>query len=316
MEIQLEQVACNLCGMEHSLLLWKTPDRMYGTPGEFTYVRCEDCGLIYMNPRPTRGHLDKLYPQVYGPYEAWANRPRPSTFWEGMHLRFWKQPIQQFYASPAPGGRLLEIGCGSGAFLHQARQLGWEILGIEPSRQAANYARSQRIPVEHGDLESVKISGQFDLIRLSFVLEHIHDPLETLRRITGLLKPGGKAHIAVPNAASTMARLAGPFWYDLDAPRHLFIFTPQTFQALADKAGLQVEQTVGEINTYVFWKSLGYWLAEKHMGTKPNRMIQTWGARLSLPVTFPVGWFISRRQATSRLHFIITPGSATHENSD
>jgi SAM-dependent methyltransferase len=156
-------------------------------------------------------------------------------------------------------------------------------------------------------LDTVELGGVFDLVRLSFTLEHVHDPLKTLQTVRNALKPQGCAHIAIPNVRSVVARLFGTYWYDLDIPRHLYWFTPSSFDILCERANLHIVKAIGEINTNVFWASAHYWLLDQGVQSGIAGGIKKWGSKLTVPLTFIIGWLPSRWLLTSRMHFIVTP---------
>jgi SAM-dependent methyltransferase len=305
--IRLETVPCNACGSTTSEPLWSGHDRLHHTPGKFTSVRCVACGLVYVNPRPVLEDTHVFYPENYRPYQVRSQKTHPKLFWKWVHTQMWKRPLRQLYASPPPGGKLLEVGCGTGSFLVEAQQLGWNTTGVEISDRAVERARDQNLDVRCGTLDTVELTETFDLIRLSFVLEHVHDPLKTLRTVRRLLKPQGYAHIAAPNVDSIVARLFGTYWYDLDMPRHLYEFSPSTIRLLCEKADLLIVKAIGEINTYVFWASINHWLADKGVPGRIAGSITKWGSKLALPLAFSVGWVLSKQLRTSRLHFVVTP---------
>jgi SAM-dependent methyltransferase len=139
-------------------------------------------------------------------------------------------------------GNALEIGCGNGAYLSYLKYHGWNVQGIDLSPHAAAAAK-QRFDIEVfvGTLDRAPLkSGSFDYVHLSHVLEHFFDPIDSLRNIFTLLRPGGRIYIEVPNAASFGAKLNGEFWYGWDAPRHLFTFTPETLKASLAFTGFEV----------------------------------------------------------------------------
>ena len=140
------------------------------------------------------------------------------------------------------GGRqaaLLDIGCGSGTFLHLARQRGFDAHGMDVSEQAVAVARAQYdLAVHCGDIGSDLWQARaFDFITMFHVLEHLPDPRQALDYAHGLLKPDGSLILQVPNAASLQARAFGARWYGLDVPRHLINFTPRSLGLLLDQAG-------------------------------------------------------------------------------
>jgi SAM-dependent methyltransferase len=137
------------------------------------------------------------------------------------------------------GRSLLDIGCGSGTFLHLAQRRGFLPHGMDVSDRAVAAAQEQyHLPVRQGDIGSDAWRGcKFDIISMFHVLEHLPDPGQAVAYAGGLLKPGGILILQVPNAASVQARIFGARWYGFDVPRHLINFTPQALEKLLGDAG-------------------------------------------------------------------------------
>ena len=140
------------------------------------------------------------------------------------------------------GGTLLDVGCGSGAFLAQMAALGWRTQGIDPDPAAVASAREAGLHVRQAtlaDLDTGQHAGSFDAITLSHVIEHLHDPGGDLRRIERLLRSGGLLWIATPNLEALGLRRFGAAWLGLDPPRHLVLFTRASLEQLVRHAGLE-----------------------------------------------------------------------------
>jgi 2-polyprenyl-3-methyl-5-hydroxy-6-metoxy-1,4-benzoquinol methylase len=138
-------------------------------------------------------------------------------------------------------GKILDIGCGTGYFLNEAKHKGWETFGIEKNKNA------NKLAIEHFDLfvkpetHIYKFSKEsFDVITLWHVLEHFEDLSEIMEKIYGLLSPDGIAVIAVPNCSSYDAKHYRAYWAGYDIPRHLWHFTPKTMDLLAKKFGFTI----------------------------------------------------------------------------
>jgi SAM-dependent methyltransferase len=139
-----------------------------------------------------------------------------------------------------PGGRLLDVGCGSGAFVRTMAELGWRAEGIDPDPAAVASARAAGLAVTAGTLEAIDDSehgGAYDAITFSHVIEHLHDPAADLERARRLLRPGGMLWIATPNLESLGHRRFGRDWAGLDPPRHLVLFTRASLERLLRGAG-------------------------------------------------------------------------------
>ena len=137
-----------------------------------------------------------------------------------------------------PGGNVLEVGCGRGDLMMFLGELGWNVLGIELDRRAAEIARNRGLNVREGVLEDQALSGgSFDAIVMSHVIEHLFDPQRTIGDCWRLLKPGGRLVLLTPNTGSLGHRLFGRDWMHLDPPRHLHLFNADTLSRLAREAG-------------------------------------------------------------------------------
>jgi len=117
----------------------------------------------------------------------------------------------------------------------------WQVFGVEPNQWAARYAREQlKLDIFHGHLLEANLAdNQFDVVTLWDVLEHLHDPRQTLTEIWRILKPGGFLICSVPNLDSIDAKLFGRFWIGLDAPRHLYVYSRCTLSAMLKAGCLQ-----------------------------------------------------------------------------
>jgi len=227
----MEYTACPLCGSDdHKLLFERLDHTHYVTNDRFRIVRCRECSMVFVNPRPGREEIKSYYPPEF--YDVSMAPER---------LLLEKQSGLEARAKLLTGlapGKLLDIGCSKGEFLFWMKRLGWSVQGVEFSETPPNVFN---MPIFYGRLESAPLTrGSFDVITMWAVLEHVHDPIQTLSLIAELLKPGGRAFVLVPNFRSLPARLMR---HD-DVPRHLLMFTPSTLSKAASAAGLKVRRTV------------------------------------------------------------------------
>ncbi len=244
--------ACDLCGSSRLRAVTTVEDLALGTPGRHTLAVCEGCGLRCLNPRPAPSEIGQFYPRSYefygadrvAPLRAWQRRAggdeRPGLV--GRTLLGLRQKIS-FHHIPERdgGGRLLDVGCGSGAFLDVMKQLGWETHGVEISPEAAATARRKghhivgtTIDDELGEPQS------YDLVYMWHTLEHTYSPRRALAHVHRVLRPGGRFLVSVPNVGGIQAALFGRFWSALDAPRHLYHFDRRTLRRYLEEAGFEV----------------------------------------------------------------------------
>lgn len=239
----LETTVCPLCGGARYSRARGGPDYFMRLPGTFQLARCAGCGLLYQNPRPPLEEIDRYYPNQYGSYDSARAglRARRGLMRRVIERGQGKRSRLVDRAMPAAPGqtrRLLDVGCASGLFLEMMqRQQGWQVEGVELNEAAAR-ATGERlgVPVFSGPFERASYpTAAFDAITLWDVLEHLHEPLASLRELRRILKPGGVLFLRVPNAASYVAKLCGRYWSGYDLPRHMTLFTPRTLaRALAE----------------------------------------------------------------------------------
>jgi 2-polyprenyl-3-methyl-5-hydroxy-6-metoxy-1,4-benzoquinol methylase len=236
--IELEDRACPLGCAAGDAPVQSGRDRLYGLPGEFRVVRCRGCGLMRTNPRPSLRAMAARYPADYAPHRL-----------EGPHRRRGSPLLRRLFAfetrsvPPLPPGRMLEIGCAAGAFLDEMAGRGWSVEGIEFSEAAAAGARGRGHRVHAGPLESAPAPAvPYDLVVGWMVLEHLHEPVDCLRRLHAWSRPQGWLAVSVPNCASLERRLFGEDWYALHLPNHLFHYTPATLGLVFERAGWRVER--------------------------------------------------------------------------
>ena len=213
---------------------------MHGLPGEFVYVRCRHCGLVYQNPQLTPDELAPFYPGDYGAHREGGRRRIPVLGFLDKDTRIESRcRAVMRYAS---GGRVLDVGCATGTFLEGMRRRGWEVRGVEPSARAAALCRQKLgLEVQASTLDAAQLeSASFNLVTMWNVLEHVNDPQQTLRRVHDVLRPGGLLVAAVPNTESLDIRVFGRYWAGYDVPRHLFVFTPENLTRMVEAAGLEV----------------------------------------------------------------------------
>jgi SAM-dependent methyltransferase len=153
-------------------------------------------------------------------------------------------------------GRLLEVGCGHGLLLDEARRAGWRVRGLEPARSARAHAASLGLDVRDALVDDLDpaVEGQYEAIVMVDVVEHLEDPVATLRAAAALLVDGGALCVVTPDPSSPTARLAGGRWWGY-LPAHSYLLPRKTLRELLRKQGLETVVDVGLWRTF----SLGYW---------------------------------------------------------
>ena len=253
-----EWVACPLCGATESELVFETRNLLFGADVRASLRRCR-CGLGMTNPQPVGEELGKYYQaQEYYTHDGGrslkARARAVAQRWQlrgpaaraRLHLER-ATDLRRFTSRFVPddfglekGLRLLDYGCGSGDVGELCKGLGLEVIGVEPDpkARAAAEARGIRVVGSLGELGA--LAQSFDRIVLRHVLEHVRDPIGTLRDLGSRLSSTGRILVAVPNVDAHQAKVFGDGWIGYDMPRHLWHFSAATLGAAAAGAGLRV----------------------------------------------------------------------------
>ncbi len=280
--LQCETTACPLCGNDRSTPVMTAGDLLYGIAGEFTLVRCGVCEHVFLDPRPTRENIGRFYPSDYGPFrggrskadgmfhESPSRPPLDPRGWSWLRriVLWWIDSRAILFRDVASTPkRALELGCSHGVFLEQLRQRGWECVGVEPAAEVASEAAARGFDVKVGSLEEAVAmdldtfqDGRFDEVFAWMVIEHLHDPVSTLRLVRRLLKPGGWLIFSVPNFGCWERRAFGGFWYALQLPTHLQHYTQTSLRQLLSTAGFKSVELIHQRNVNNLVGTLGLWL--------------------------------------------------------
>lgn len=259
--IRTRDVVCDLCGSNNRKFLFNARDRLYGFEGTFSYVRCTECGLVYMNPQISLGDIGKFYPDDYGPHQVESEKKRSHK--RPLITKFKKNPFAAcVFCKLTRESQLLDVGCGSGKFLNEIRiATGCQVYGVDTSKVAARTAKENySLEIFTGMLTEVPFpDNHFDVITARSYLEHVNNPSEVMLKLFRLLKQGGDLVIITPNFDSLNSKMFKDKWYALDCPRHLYIYSAKTITKLLEKSGLSVQKIKYDKSSKGFLGSLQYY---------------------------------------------------------
>lgn len=255
---------CILCGSAGEPLHDGLTDRLFGAAGTWSLKLCPaaDCGLAWLDPMPLPEDISKAYASYYthaaqdmgnraglakrtylrvkGAYLAgkfgYECPDNERVVLPGLGRMLYLFPLRRRKVDasvrflPAKmGGRLLDVGCGAGEWLGTMRDLGWQAEGLDFDENAVRAAQETGLNVRCGTVEDQQFPDEsFDAVTLHHVIEHVSDPVATLKECGRILKKGGKLVLITPNNASLSHRLFKSNWRGLEPPRHLNIFTPNS----------------------------------------------------------------------------------------
>jgi SAM-dependent methyltransferase len=213
------------------------------TGEKFRLAKCNACGFVFTLSFPSEDEIGRYYesPEYYSHNDT-ANGFSAMLYRYSRELMLGMKLKMVTRASGINKGSLLDIGSGSGHFLHTMKKEGWDVRGIEINEKARLNSISQ-FGLDIMPPEGIKSipAASFDVITLWHVLEHFQDPFGYASDIARILKPGGVCLIALPNCSSSDALHFREFWAAYDVPRHLWHFTPETFSLFAGKCGFMLK---------------------------------------------------------------------------
>lgn len=232
-------VPCNLCAADDAETLFEA-----GVAQLNRIVKCRRCSLIYSNPRIRPVDQDLI--QEYHPsLTKNAEEYDPSRFEkERMQVRDYADTMKYLASLYPRRGRLLELGCGMGFLLNAFSEDGWDVIGIEPDRGFCEFIEKRHgLKAIPSILEKSGIlDNSLDVVVFIHVIEHVPDPLATLRSIYRVLKPGGHLVIETPRYDSLMFKLLRHRERSVSCDGHIYFFTTETLRKLYEKAGFEHRQ--------------------------------------------------------------------------
>jgi 2-polyprenyl-3-methyl-5-hydroxy-6-metoxy-1,4-benzoquinol methylase len=214
---------CPWCGSEKAQInLWLKDEFL--SKEDFHICECLNCGLSYTMPRPNKEKIGEYYKSE----EYYSHQENKKGFIPRLYESVKKVNLKHKYNLATQGlnvGKMLDIGCGVGDFLHTAEEHGWTCTGVEPSEDAKAIAKTKTKAniINSEDMEKIP-DATFDLITMWHVLEHVDDLKWQIEQLHRLTKTKGRIVIAVPNYKSYDAQYYKELWAAYDVPRHLSHF--------------------------------------------------------------------------------------------
>ena len=265
-------MSCRICGGKRVLGHHTVTEMMYGTRERFGYFQCAECLCLQIDGIP--GDLARHYAGGYYSYRPAERRSNPLKRWVGRardrYAVFGGGPLGRALYKRAPvielhslqplrlqrESRVLDVGCGAGTLVFALGELGLrQASGIDPF-VPAEIVYDNGVTVRRQDI--FQTQGRWDAIMFHHSFEHLADPTATLARVAQLLTPGGQCLLRVPTVTSFAWQHYGVDWVQLDAPRHLHLFSHEGMRRLAQATGFELERIVHDATAFQFWGSEQY----------------------------------------------------------
>ncbi|MFH1068155.1 MAG: class I SAM-dependent methyltransferase [Candidatus Glassbacteria bacterium] len=229
--MELVAINCPLCGSAKNKEIFRTKDWLAEDDStSFRVVKCLDCSLRFVNPRPADLDIPSLYPRTYFSTDI----DLELLLDQQKNINREKAKIVE---TDRLSGRILDIGCQKGEFLEYMHRRGWEAFGVELSLEVPNFFG---LPIHRGKLvDAAYPDNFFDVVTYWAVIEHIPDIIAHVEETRRILKPGGSIIMLTTNYISFST---GVLKLD-DIPRHLVLFTKKTLAKLLENHGFHVEKS-------------------------------------------------------------------------
>lgn len=308
--VNMKQNCCKICGHLDAQFLFRAESKRYA-PGEYFHLyRCKKCSGICINPHLDFTTIQKYYPQGYEPHDSnrtktvytrelimkplrqyvYGCRPNPGAKNINAARKLLSEIFDRLsYRSfpwPKGDGKLLDIGCGNGAYMAMIKELGWSGYGIESNFTAARHAnKTLGLEVQTGDFEKVAYPEKhFDTITMWHSLEHFPDPKKIIRKVRKLLKDDGVLMIGLPNFSSLDRKLFKESWNGLEIPLHACHFTPGSIQYLLKETGFEVRKILHTMRPTDMMKSFINFLGDRYR-FKSNKYLVMLLFVISIPMS-------------------------------
>lgn len=253
MENTIEKLnRCRVCGSrEHSVLFIKD---------NYEVTKCGNCGLVFLNFAPSDKFLSDYYAEDFfndsGTKDGYSDYKEEAVNLE----RTFRRRINILKRYQEKGGALLDIGCATGEFMKLAAEY-WNVYGVEISSYASRVAEERGLNVFNGKLEqSPYLNSGFNVVTLWDTIEHVAEPLDTMRLINKIVRPKGIVALTTGDVGSFTSRACGRYWHLYNIPQHLSYFGKETITDLLKRSGFKVvEITYPALNftlDYLLFRSI------------------------------------------------------------
>jgi len=192
--------------------------------------RCANCGFVFSCIKPSIEELNVAY----------SSYARDNQISE-ITIKRYNDLLDEFEGYRNTNN-IIDVGCGDGWFLVEAKKRGWSVFGTEFEERAVVNGGAKGIIMHQGVLKPSNYSVTFDIITSFEVVEHINNPMEEFKNFYSILRPGGLVYVTTPNFNSLSRKLLGPKWNVLNYPEHLSYYTPGTLRFAFKKSGLKLRR--------------------------------------------------------------------------
>jgi 2-polyprenyl-3-methyl-5-hydroxy-6-metoxy-1,4-benzoquinol methylase len=242
--LNMVQVQCCICELDDAELVGAGKDFEYNTSSDtFLAMRCNLCGLVYLNPRPSISEIERIYPPTYHAFD-FSKKNYGFVYKIRSRLEAWR--VLNYCRNLPDDARILDVGCGDGIHLNLLREFGkkcWTLEGVDINKHAVEMATRAGLQVHLGIVEEIDLPNEnYDLVLMIQTIEHVEKPDEVFLAIHKLLRKGGRLVIVTDNTYSIDFKFfKSGYWGGYHFPRHWNLFNLHSLSKLAKKTGFEIE---------------------------------------------------------------------------
>ena len=280
--LELTRANCCLCERDDAEKIGAGEDFEYRTSlDEFSAMRCRNCDLVFLNPRPALSEFERIYPPDYHAFEF---SEKEFGFVFNVRRRLEARRLLNWCKDLPDDACVIDIGCGDGFHLELLKDFGvktWQLEGVDADERAASMAEKKNLKIHCGTLETLRLPKDFyDLALLIQTVEHVADPVQLIRDARSILKPGGRVVIVTDNTDSLDFRLSKRrHWGGYHFPRHWNLFNPKTMRRLAEKTEMEVENLTTQVSPVNWVYSIRNRLTDRQA---PNWLVEQFSLKTPL----------------------------------
>jgi 2-polyprenyl-3-methyl-5-hydroxy-6-metoxy-1,4-benzoquinol methylase len=238
----IQYEACPICDRKAIAYVHDSVDYTV-TKKKFSIWECHNCYLRFTQNFPSQDEIGRYYKAEAYVSHTDSKKGLINNLYHRVRnftLKSKRKLVQQ--ETHLSKGNILDVGCGTGAFLNEMKSAGWKITGLEPDKKASkNAEKLYKIKTQNPEELFQLPPNSYDAITMWHVLEHVHQLNDYIKTLHNLIKDNGRIFIAVPNSTSYDASHYEKHWASYDVPRHLYHFSPQSMEMLLNKHGLKLK---------------------------------------------------------------------------
>lgn len=274
--MKLEEINCPVCASRNFDLFYEAKDyRLRFSEEIFNIVKCRNCEFIFLNPRPYQDQFFNFYPKDFHKNDTTLLYKILEPCFT-LSLENTIRTLKRYKNE----GKLLDIGCGNGSFILAMQKQDYDVWGVELNREAQKYMPPNlKRRIFFKELQECRFPDKtFDIITMFHSLEHIVDLGGLFEEVGRIIKEKGIFYICVPNTDFFESRFFGPYYYNLEVPRHLYFFTRQTLCNTLIKNGFIIVRVLKDnifelvLTPSSFYHGLWNFLSDKNI--LKNRMLK------------------------------------------